>query len=187
MRPRRYSLLLNFAWYQLLWFCAVLGGDLVTWLLLPMLLAHLLQVDDWRGELLLMLAVAGLGGTFDAVLTAAGYFAFDPAPAVLPIPLWLVAIWMGFAGTLRHSMRFMVSHPRVMTLAAGCFAPLTYMAAGRLGAVDFPLGPAPTAVAVGLSWLALSPALVWLAHTVEWLRAPEPELSKQLKTLGERS
>jgi hypothetical protein len=187
MKTRSYSSLLNFAWYQLLWFCAVLGGDLLVWLLPPMLLAHLLRVDDWRSEILLMLSVAGLGGTFDAVLTTAGYFHFDPAPSMLPIPLWLVAIWMGFAATLRHSMRYMVSHPRLMTLAAGFCAPLSYLAAGRLGAVEFPLGQVPTAVAVGLSWLALTPALIWLAHSVEWLRRTESQVLKQLKTLGERS
>jgi hypothetical protein len=154
---------LNFAWYQLLWFVAVVGGPVLAWLL-PLLLAlHLLQVRDWRSELLLMLAAASIGGAFDTVLALAGYFRFDALPGPLPVPLWLLAIWMGFAATLRHSMRHLVARPRLMTAAAGCCAPLSYLAAERLGAVSFPLGTLPTAVAVGLSWLTLAPVLIRLA------------------------
>ena len=67
------------------------------WLLLPMLGLHLLVVRHWRSEALLMLAVATLGGSFDSLLATAGFYDFDTASQTLPIPLWLVAIWLAFA------------------------------------------------------------------------------------------
>ncbi len=167
MSTRPYSKLLNFAWYQLLWFTAVLGGSATQGFLLPLLILHLAMVGNWRRELTLMLGAATLGATCDALLTTAGYFVFADTAYGLPIPLWLVAIWMGFAGTLRHSMTFMVSRPRLFTMAAGLFAPMTYLAAQRLGAVSFPLGNGPTAIVIGLTWVTLTPVLVWLSAQTE--------------------
>lgn len=162
MTPRPYSRLLNFAWYQLLWFTAVLGGVPLEPVLLVMLLLHLSLARHRASELCLMLGAAGLGMAFDGLLAAAGYFAFPQPPAVLPVPLWLLAIWMGFAGTLRYSMAPLVARPRLMAAAATVSAPLTYLAAQRLGAVTFPHGGLATAVVIGLSWWALVPALLWL-------------------------
>ena len=54
----------------------------------------------------------------------------------------------------------MVARPRLLTAAAAIFAPLTYLAAARLGAVSFPLGGAATALVIGLSWWVITPLLL---------------------------
>jgi hypothetical protein len=164
MNETRYSKVLNFAWYQLLWFVAVMGGDTLAWLLLVLLVMHLLSVASLRSELTLMVPAALMGCAIDSVIAAAGYYVFDPAPRLLPIPVWLIAIWLGFAGTLRHSMGWLVARPGLMTILTSVGAPLTYLAAARLGAVSFPMGLWPTALVVGLCWAAMSPALCWLAE-----------------------
>jgi hypothetical protein len=163
MSDSRYSRVLNFAWYQLLWFTAVVGGDSSAWLLLALLIRHLLWVKSWRSELLLMVPAALQGCVIDSAIAAAGYYVFDPVPQVLPIPVWLVAIWLGFAGTLRHSLEWLIARKKLMTVLASVGAPLTYVAAARLGAVDFPFGVWPTVLVVGLAWAAMSPVLCWLA------------------------
>ncbi|MEM1143963.1 MAG: DUF2878 domain-containing protein [Pseudomonadota bacterium] len=161
MNTRPYSKVLNFAWYQLIWFTAVLGGSAFEWLLALLVFMHLALIASWRRELALMTSVALLGCSVDALLTKAGYFQFAES-SWLPIPLWHMAIWVGFAGTLRHSLTFMVERPRLMTLAAMIFAPITYLAAQRLGAVTFPIGDLPTAIVIGLSWLTITPLILWL-------------------------
>lgn len=180
---RPYSRLLNFAGYQLLWFTAVLGGSDYLPLLGLLLMAHLWLAGWRRSEVLLMSSVALLGASVDSLLTTAGYFAFPEAPGVLPVPLWLLGIWLGFAGTLRHSMTPLVSRPRLMTLATTVFAPLTYLAAQRLGAVQFPLGNLPTAIAVGLSWSAITPLMLWMAALADGeLLRPAPGATYPLPT-----
>ena len=161
MIPRTYNKLLNFSWYQLLWFTAVLGGSSLEWLLALLLVMHLGLVASWRREALLMTGVGMIGASMDALLTSMGYFEFASA-GLLPIPLWHVAIWIGFAGTLRHSMHFMVERPRLMTIGAAIFAPLTYLAAQRMGAVAFPMGNLHTAMVISLCWLTVTPIMIWL-------------------------
>jgi hypothetical protein len=119
-------------------------------------------VDRKGAELALLLGAAVLGAAFDGLLAGVGFYTFEADSALLPIPLWLVATWMGFAGTLRSSMTFMASRPRLMTLMGTLLAPVTYLGAERLGAVTFTFGVAPTAVVIGLSWWALTPILLRL-------------------------
>jgi hypothetical protein len=76
-------------------------------------------------------------------------------------------------------MSFMAARPRLMTLAAGIFAPLTYFAAARLGAVTFPLGAAPTALVVALSWLFLTPLLLWVMRRTASARWETPRPLRQ--------
>ena len=163
MIKRPYNKLLNFAWYQLLWFTAVLGGNSLEWVLVVLLAIHLAMVSNWFREAMLMVGVGIIGGSMDAVLASMGYFQFA-SNGTLPIPLWHIAIWIGFAGTFRHSMQFMIERPRLMTVGAVIFAPLTYLAAQRMGAVVFPMGNLNTAMVIGLCWLTITPVLVWLTR-----------------------
>lgn len=160
MNVLRYGAFLNFLGYQLLWFLAVLGKEPVLPVLALLLLLHLALVRNRASEAALMAGAALLGSAFDLALTLAGFYRFDDTGATLP--LWLPLIWMGFAATLRHSMAFMVGRPRLMTAAATVFAPLTYLAAARFGAVSFPFGNVATALVIGLSWWAITPLLLRL-------------------------
>lgn len=162
MKIPAYSRLLNGAWYQLLWFTAILGGSALLPVLLLLLVLHLSLVDRKVPELTLLFGAAAIGIAFDGVLAGVGFYRFTDAGSMLPVPLWLIAIWMGFAGTLRSSLSFLVARPRLMTLATALLAPVTYLGAERLGAVSFAFGTAPTAVVVGLSWWALTPILLRL-------------------------
>ena len=156
------NLWINFVWYQSLWLTAVAGGPKIIAALLLLLVAHLLGVECWRSELGLMLGCALPGCFVDSLLAHLGVFVFSPAPALMPIPLWLIAIWLGFAGTLRGSLSWLSGRPLLMAILAGIGAPLAYLGAARLGAVSFPLGMYRTSVIVGAVWIGLSPWLCWM-------------------------
>jgi len=104
---------------------------------------------------LVVLPIAAIGVLADTVLTLAGVFIFEPVPAVLPLPFWLIGIWLGFACTFRHSMRFLMARPMIAIPAAAIAAPLSYLAGMRLGAVSFGLDPFVTALLIGVLWVGL--------------------------------
>lgn len=170
MKRLSYNKFLNFVWYQGVWFTAILGREDYELLLAGLLALHIVLCRDWRREVWLMATCAALGATADSILSMAGAYVFDPAPAVLPIPFWLVGLWFGFAGTLRHSMSYLLARPVVAALAGSIAAPLSYFAGARLGAVTFGFDPAAVAVTVGLVWACLMPVFVGLAG---WTRLPE--------------
>jgi len=163
MKRIRYNNIINAVWYQALWFTAILGQTTYEWALALLLVLHLFLVPNWRRELKVMLACGLVGITADSTLTYFGVYVFTPNPsllgAALPIPFWLMTIWLGFAGTLLHSFSFFMTRPILGTLIVAAVAPFSYMAGVRFGAVGF--GPeAPIAMLIiGTVWLCLMPTL----------------------------
>jgi len=108
---------LNLMFFQSLWFAAVLGRESLLWLLVLLLTAHALVCTNRKTGLKVMLLCAGLGSGVDIVLTLTGIFVFSPPPTVLPIPIWLTALWLGFAATLRHSLSYLLLTRRLIRRA----------------------------------------------------------------------
>jgi hypothetical protein len=163
MKCIRYNNIINAVWYQALWFTAILGQTTYEWALALLLVLHLFLVPNWRTEVKVMLACGLVGITADSTLTYFEVYVFTPNPslmgAALPIPFWLMTIWLGFAGTLLHSFSFFMTRPILGTLIVAAIAPFSYAAGVRFGAVGF--GPeAPTAmIIIGTVWLCLMPLL----------------------------
>ena len=63
----------------------------------------------------------------------------------------------------------LMKKPVLFTVLSMVAAPLSYLAAAKLGAVEFPLGQLTTAVVVGLYWAVLTPLLIALTRYSERL------------------
>ena len=164
MRSTNYAKWQNFLLFQLIWFIATLGRESLEWLLILLLVAHLSICADRKAELRIMVLCAGLGSGADMTLTLMGVFVFSPAPSLLPIPIWLIALWFGFAATLRHSLSYLVTRPTIAILAAGIAAPISYGAGMRLGAVDFGLDTPFTIVLIGGLWTVLMAVFILICR-----------------------
>ena len=160
-----YGKWLNFALFQSIWFVAVLGRESLEWLLVLLLMTHLLLCSDRKAEVKIMLLCAGLGSAVDSVLTTTGVFAFDPAPSPFPIPIWLIAIWFGFAATLRHSLSYLLEWPAIAVVAASIMAPLSYFAGMQLDAVSFGFGTPFTVALIGFLWAPMMAAFILICRT----------------------
>jgi len=146
---------LNFLLFQAIWFAGILGQSSFEWLIVLLLACHLVLTSDLKSELWIMLPTAAIGAMADVILTIANVFTFDPAPSLLPIPFWLIGIWLGFAGTFRHSLSYLMIRPALAIPLAAIAAPLSYTAGMRLGAVSFGPDQLSTAVIIGLLWAGL--------------------------------
>jgi hypothetical protein len=155
------NLLGNIAGYQAVWFLAVYGaaaGRVWPALLAAALFAlWQLAVSRERAADLRLIGMAlALGMLIDGALARSGLLAYASAAPALPprgAPLWILALWVSFALTLNHSLRWLRGRfvPAVLTGAVG--GPLAYLAAARLsGAVSF-AAPAWQALAgLALGW-----------------------------------
>lgn len=147
----------NFAGYQLVWFAAVCGASRGwTWpalLALALFAAWQLAVSAERtADVRLVGAAVLLGVVLDGGLSASGVLHYAAGTAALPpggAPLWILALWVAFALTFNHSLRWLAGKPLLCLALGAAGGPLAYLAAARLGAVSF---AAPTWH--GLVWLA---------------------------------
>jgi hypothetical protein len=81
---------------------------------------------------------------------------FMPAPFTT---LWDLVIWANFSLTLNLSLRFLQKRPFAAAVLGAIFAPGTYFAAGRLGALHFSEPVFFNLVWVGVLWLFAMPCL----------------------------
>lgn len=130
--------------------------------LLAMLLLHFLfspsRLRDWR---LLPIAVAGC--LLDALLWQLGLFRFPSG-----FPLWLVLLWLGFALTLAHGMRWLLRFPRWQQALFGVFGGASsYVAGAAMGAVNLPWGIWISTALLAVIWIWWLPVLLWVMVKLE--------------------
>ena len=152
--------LYNFVIYQLAWFAVILGAARgFAWLGAAMALL-VTGVHLWLRREPLEFRLVGvavfLGLVIDTTLAATGQVQFA-SNGNLPIaPYWMLSLWVAFATTLNHSLRWLMVRPLAAGIGGAVGGPLAYLAGERLGALD---------IATPISALPLI-ALLWTAAMV---------------------
>jgi hypothetical protein len=148
-------LLFNFVAYQLAWFACVLGAAhhlplAGAALAIAVTAVHLALRRD-ASELRLVACAAAIGFLVDSALVRAHFVEFAAASLDGWAPLWMVCLWMAFATTLNHSLRWLTSRPWVATLIGAIGGPLTYLAGAKLGAMTL-ASPMPAMLLIAGLW-----------------------------------
>ena len=130
--------------------------------LLAMLLLHFLfspsRQRDWR-----LLPIAVVGCLLDALLWQLGLFRFPSG-----FPLWLVLLWLGFALTLAHGMRWLLRLPRWQQALFGIVGGASsYVAGAAMGAVNLPWGIWISTALLAVIWMWWLPVLLWVMVKLE--------------------
>ncbi|WP_421220516.1 DUF2878 domain-containing protein [Aeromonas jandaei] len=149
--------LLGFNFYWLLAVKWQQPGPLLVILLLHFLFSPSRQ-RDWR-----LLPIAVVGCLLDALLWQLGLFRFPSG-----FPLWLVLLWLGFALTLAHGMRWLLRLPRWQQALFGMVGGTSsYVAGAAMGAVHLPWGIGISAALLAVIWMWWLPVLLWVMVKLE--------------------
>ncbi|MBN1476812.1 DUF2878 domain-containing protein, partial [Candidatus Sumerlaeota bacterium] len=94
-----------------------------------------------------------VGFAMDSALALLGVMQFPQRPAMLfTQPLWMAALWVSFATTLSHCLRWLTSRPPLAVAFGAIGGPLAYGAGHHLGALSL-AGPPPVSLtALALIW-----------------------------------
>ncbi len=169
--------LFNFVAYQLAWFAVILGAAhghawAGTAVALLVTIAHLWMRRDAL-DLKLIGVAAVMGLVLDSALAATAQVRFESAGDLPIAPFWMLALWMAFATTLNHSLRWLMRRPVVAAIGGAVFGPMAYLAGAKLGALTLP-SPAIALPLLAASWmvamsvfvLVMRPARVPAAQSV---------------------
>lgn len=164
----------NAVGFQTAWWLTVLGIVMDYPLLGPLAMTLYLVADHYsftkgRPETLLILS-AMLAGTiadtifsFTGLLSYAGGYSFAPSLA----PLWITAMWGGFAATLNHSLGWLKNRTVLAFIMGAVFGPLSYTAGAKFDAIVFNQSLGLTVIILGLFWGIAIPGLVKLYSVFE--------------------
>lgn len=148
----------NFVAYQLAWFAVVLGaahghaweGTAVALLVTAV---HLWLRRE-PVEVRLVCAACVIGLVIDSTLAATGQVRFASASSLPIAPFWMLGLWIAFATTLNHSLRWLMRRPAVAALGGAVFGPLAYLAGEKLGALSLP-SPMTSLPQLAILWAAV--------------------------------
>jgi hypothetical protein len=170
----------NLVGFQLVWASAVGGAARGWWWAGPLALFafaawQLTVSSNRRTDAQLLLVCAAVGIAIDTLWVQFGWMRFEAAvPWTGLAPIWIVAMWMGFALTLNHSMAVLKSRLWLGAALGAIGGPLAYWAAGNAwGAVTIADPAAYAGLAV--AWAVLTPLLLQLADRL--LPRPVPTLA----------
>ncbi|MGQ0800270.1 MAG: DUF2878 domain-containing protein [Pseudomarimonas sp.] len=170
MNASRWAWLPNVVGFQIVWIAAVAGAARGWWWAGPLALVIFasiqLTISRWRAaDFKVMLVAAVLGFAIDSLWVQLGWIQFQsPQPWTTFAPIWIVAMWMGFALTLNHSLSALKAHPVVAVVFGLIGGPLAYwIAASVWHAATIEASWLPY-VGLALSWALVTPLLLRLAQ-----------------------
>ena len=162
------SVVINFILYEIGWFACVIGAaKQMPWLgvavVFVVVIWHLIQADQPKRELALLLIVMVIGGTFDQLLLNHQLISYESHGWMTNIvPVWILALWAEFVTILNVSLRWMRGRWLVAVLFGAIGGPLAYMGAAKLGAVTLNMMPA-SYIALSIGWAILTPLILRLS------------------------
>ena len=175
--------------FQLGWFACVLGAaNDAAWLgvgVVVLVVAVQVAVAPRPvGEAALMGLALLLGAAFETALIVTGGVIHLGSP-VFP-PVWMLALWPLFAGTLNRSMGWLQGRWMLAALLGGMAGPLSYWAGARLGALQVG-DPVIFVALLAIGWAVLTPLLAHYARRLAGDVVPGQSMAASRAALPEGS
>lgn len=153
------ELLVDLALLQVVWFAAVLGGDLGATAAGALLAALVLRRGHVERDLTVAAVTAATGLGLDTAWIWAGALDYHGAPVA---PLWIVVLWACVGLSANHAFARWLGRPWLAGALAAAACPLSYLAGASFGAVRLP--EPPLLVLVAAAWAVVFAALLgWVA------------------------
>ena len=156
------------------WLACIIGASRgYPWLglvIVPILFViHIMLIErrKIRKIFIVALAATAIGFLMDTTLII--FRTVEPNRWLMPVPfttIWDLMIWANFSLTLDVSLRFLQKRPLAAAFLGAIFAPGTYYAGNRLGALNFSEPVFSSLLWVGALWLLAMPGLSLIAMYV---------------------
>ena len=162
----KYKNIFNIIGFQTGWWACVLGtkngfpylGPLV---MLIFLFIHFSRLDNRNNEIFFAVLVGLVGTVVDTVLLQTKLIEYKGVYTDNIAPLWITAMWIGFAATINHSLAWL-NNKWIMSFALGAiFGPLSYYTGIKFEALHFEISVLTISI-LALLWGVVIPYIYYL-------------------------
>ena len=162
----RNLVLFKLGWVACVMLAAAGQPVMATLVVAAVVMAHLATVPVKSKESMLLVSAAVIGMTWESLLVRFGIVSYPGyTDAAALAPYWIVAMWVLFATTINHGLRW-IKRSWIVASAAGLIGgPLAFFSGAQLGAVEFS-NTLLALVSIGFGWAVLLPTLVLVADTI---------------------
>lgn len=158
---------INFIIFQLGWIIIVYYHNFLSGLAgLGLTLVNYIILRVSLKEVILGFVIAFFGILNDLIMMKFGFLTLNNA-AILPIPLWLAALWLLFVSTFSSSLEWLIRLNLLTTAFLGAFGgAISYCAGESLNALSYHITLVPSFLFHGLNWFLLFPFLFISYHRI---------------------
>jgi hypothetical protein len=185
--------IINAVMLKIVWISCVWGGATGYWWLG---VAAVAVFAAWQiprsprplAEIKLAAIAAMVGLVVDTAYIRTGLLAYPaPGPWQAVAPIWILALWIGFALSLNHSLAWLKGRPMGAALMGGIAGPFSFwFGATSWKAAEF-VAPTPLVLAVlAFVWALIIPALVAVAERLHSVDPPSESSRMRLEAVPVR-
>jgi len=157
------KIILNLLIFQVGWLVCVLGGNVYALIYTPLALAfHHWFVLSRASEWPVVAMITATGCLWDALMAFSGVINYDNTD-LLGLPIWLICLWVLFATTFHHSLRWLASHLWLAAIFAAVFGPFSYWAGSQMSDANIGLPLISSLLIIAAGWSLLFPAGLYIA------------------------
>ena len=165
--------ILNFIIFQINWAICVFGAAkgypwigpifVFIWVIIHMYIHRLFILVE-----LPVLLISGLVGYLvDSFLVIYNFIEFPLHTQFGYLsPLWMVALWVSFSTTFRHSMSWLRQKYIFAAFFAFIGGPFAYLAGQKIGAINGLIGIS-NIIAIGTLWAIVFPSILYMLNHIE--------------------
>ena len=161
---------INFLCFQAGWFAvAYLGGSgqgvLGTVIMFLLASVSLAFTKSKARKFAYMLLAVVIGTVFDSLFLNGNFYSFKSSPT-LPwsYPIWMSAMWYGFASTVDLSLAWLRGRWGLLVLFGFFGGPASYYAGTKFGELYFTSSSIVSLLMVGVFWAFITPLLFFIAE-----------------------
>lgn len=152
---------INFVLFQSIWFIFILSATHTSvygfFVGLSLLLLQYLLGKKLRADFFLIVLAIIFGCIHDGLLNYFNFILYNIVLIDFYFPLWIIGLWISFALTINHSLRWLQNKPTLQVFFGLIGGPLAYLAGEKLGAIT--MIHEYTLIMLAFSWAVVTPIL----------------------------
>tara|TARA_B110000003_G_scaffold180891_1_gene180062 strand:- start:3273 stop:3689 length:417 start_codon:yes stop_codon:yes gene_type:complete len=133
------------------------------------ILFHLWKVskNDFESKLIFIFSI--IGTIIDSLVMQTRILSYEGLySSSIPIaPLWITAMWCGFAATVNHSMSWLDKKWLLSILLGAVFGPLSYITAAKFEAISLSSDITMVVGVLALVWGLSMPLIFWVNDKIK--------------------
>lgn len=174
MKNRKMKIIFNVIGFKLSWIACVLGSVSGYTYLGPAIMVTYVTINTilfgiQRNEILFLLLAALIGTLIDTVKASTGFISYAGGYADINwiAPLWITALWLGFAATLHHSLGWLKENALLAFFMGAVFGPLAYIGGSKIGGITLNYSLPVTILFLSILWGSIIPSLYLLSKKLK--------------------
>ena len=159
-----------FAFYALWVVCIAAARYNMAYIAVPIVILYLILhlafiSQDWKKEVLLIVALTAVGAINESVLFLLGAITYEGA-FWGGISWWTLGLWASFATTYWHAFSWLGSKPLLSAVLGGALMPIYYASMDRLNVIQYP-DATRAMVTVGVVWALMLPCTCLISKSIQ--------------------